>query len=64
MQMTQEEIDEVIACMGDEIIESIQIVEREAILEFLRSEQWKYEVCEDAADAIENLEHYEDDQIH
>ena len=64
MDMTQEEIDEILACMGDDIIESIQIVERDAILEVLRSDEWKYECCEDAADKIEELGHYEDDSIH
>lgn len=64
MTMTQQEIDEVMACMGDEVIESIQAVERDAILDFLRSEEWKYESCEDAADMIEQFGHYEDDQIH
>ena len=64
MEMTQKEIDEVIACMGDEVIESIQAIEREMILDFLRSEEWKFECCEDAADAIDALIHLDFEQIH
>ena len=64
MTMTQQEIDEVLACMGDDVIESIQAMEREIILEFLRSEEWKYELCEDAADMIEQFGHYDDEEIH
>lgn len=64
MDMTQEEIDEILAEMADEVVENIQAVEREAIIEFLRSDEWKYESCEDAADAIEEFAHYEEDSIH
>lgn len=64
MQMTQQEIDEVIACMGDEIIESIQTIEREMILDFMRREENLYECGEDLAEMIEELGHYEDDSIH
>ena len=64
MEMTQKEIDEVIACMGDEIIESIQAIEREMILDFMRREENLYECGEDLAEMIEELGHYEDDSIH
>lgn len=50
--------------LSDEIVDEIRGCEREQILEFLRSEDWKYELAEDCADAIEELEHYEDDEIH
>lgn len=50
--------------LSDEIVDEIRECEREQILEFLRSEDWKYELAEDCADAIEELEHYEDDEIH
>lgn len=64
MDMTQEEIDEVVACMGDEIIESIQAMEREMILEFMRREENIYECGEELALMIEELEHYDQDSIH
>jgi len=64
MTMTQQEIDEILACMGEEVIEAIQAMEREIIVEFLRCEEMKYELCEDAADLIEELGHYEDEEIH
>lgn len=64
MEMTQQEIDEIIACMGDEIIESIQAIEREMILDFMRREENLYECGEDLAEMIEELGHYEDDSIH
>lgn len=64
MDMTQEEIDEVVACMGDEIIESIQAMEREMILEFIRREENIYECGEELALMIEELEHYDQDSIH
>ena len=48
----------------DEVLDDIRSNEREIILEFLRSEEWKYECCEDAADIIEDFGHYEDEEIH
>ena len=64
MNMTQQEIDEVVACMGDDVIESIQSLEREMIVEFLRRDENLYEVGEDLANMIEELGHYEDDSVH
>ena len=34
------------------------------ILEFMRSDEMLYETCEDAADLIEDLEHYDSEEIH
>lgn len=57
-------IDAAIEELGDEVIEGLQAGERELIIEFLRSDEWKYESCEDAADALEDLAHYQDEEIH
>lgn len=48
----------------DEVIDDIRSGEREMITDFLRSDEWKYECCEDAADEIDELGHYEDEEIH
>ena len=48
----------------DEVIDEIRASEREMIVDFLRSEEWKFELAEDCADAIEELGHYEDDEVH
>ena len=48
----------------DELIDEIRSGEREMIVDFLRSEEWKFELAEDCADAIEEFGHYEDDEVH
>ena len=50
--------------LADEVLLAIRAEERELILEFLRSEEWMYESCEDAADAIEDCQHYEEAELH
>lgn len=48
----------------DEVIDDIRSHERDMIIDFLRTPEWIYELAEDCADAIEELEHYEDDEVH
>lgn len=55
---------ETIDALGDDVIESIRADEREMILEFIRSEEWIYECGEEIAEAIEELMHYPDEEIH
>ena len=57
-------INAVIMELGDEVVDAIRAEERYMILDFLRSEEWMYESCEDAANAIEELYHYGEDSIH
>mgnify|MGYP003352017561 CR=1 FL=1 len=48
----------------DEVIDEIRSDEREMIVDFLRTDEWKYECCEDGAAMIEELGHYEDEELH
>lgn len=58
------QIGEKYLVIPDEVIDEIRAGEREMITDFLRSEEWKYESCEDAAEVIDELGHYEDEEIH
>jgi len=49
----------IIAELGEEVVESIRADERELIIEFLRSDEWADQSCDDAANALEDCEHYE-----
>lgn len=51
-------------CLPDEVLNDIRMKEREMIVEFLRSDDWIYELAEDCADAIEDLEHYDIIEVH
>lgn len=57
-------IDAAIEEMGDEVVASIQAIEREMIIEFIRRDENLYECGEELATMIEELGHYEDDSIH
>lgn len=50
--------------LHDEVLDDIRMKERERIVEFLRSDDWIYELAEDCADAIEELEHYDWIEVH
>jgi hypothetical protein len=50
--------------LGDEVIDAIRADEREMILEFIRSDEWIYEVGEDIANALEELQHYSEEEVH
>lgn len=57
-------IDAAIEELGDEVIEAIQAAEREAIIEFIRQEEWLYECGEEIANALEEYADREDEEIH
>ena len=57
-------IDAAIEELGDEVIEAIRADERELIIEFIRQDEWLYECGEQIADALEDCEHYEDEELH
>lgn len=50
--------------LGEEVIEAIRSDERDMIVAMLRSDEWIYESCIEAADAIEQLCHYPDEELH
>ena len=50
--------------LGDEVVEAIRAEEREMIIEWIRLEENIYEVGEDLANSIEELAHYDDEEIH
>lgn len=50
--------------LGEEVIEAIRSDERDMIVSMLRSDEWIYESCIDAADAIEQFCHYPDEELH
>lgn len=50
--------------LGEEVIEAIRSDERDMIVAMLRSDEWIYESCIDAADAIEQFCHYPDEELH
>jgi len=57
-------IDAAIEELGDEVIDAIRADERELIIEFIRQDEWMYECGEQIADALEDCEHYDDEDIH
>lgn len=57
-------IDAAIEELGDEVIECIRADERQMIIDFIRQEEWLYECGEEIAEAIEEMQHYEDEEIH
>ena len=57
-------IDAAIEELGDDVIDAIRSDEREQIIEFIRRDEWLYECGEQIADALEDCEHYDDEEIH
>lgn len=57
-------INQTIEELGDEVIEAIRADERQMIIDFIRQEEWLYECGEEIAEAIEEMQHYEDEEIH
>ena len=50
--------------MSDEVVEAIRADERQMIVDYMRLEENLYEVGEDLANAIEEMQHYEDEELH
>ena len=50
--------------MSDEVVEAIRADERQMIIDYIRLDENIYEVGEDLANAIEEMLHYEDEEIH
>lgn len=50
--------------LPDVVLDEIRAKERDMIVDFLRSPDWIYELAEDCADAIEDLEHYDIIEVH
>lgn len=50
--------------MSDEVVEAIRADERQMIIDYIRLEKNIYEVGEDLANAIEEMQHYEDEDLH
>lgn len=57
-------MDAAIEELDDEVVEAIRADERQMIIDYIRLEENIYEVGEDLANAIEELMHYEDEDIH
>lgn len=63
-ELSEAFINETIESLADEVVETIREDERQMIIDFIRSEEWIYECGEDIAEAIEELMHYPDEEIH
>ncbi len=57
-------IDLAIEGLGDDVIEAIRADERQMIIDFISREENLYEVGEDLIVMIDDLEHYDSEEIH
>ena len=57
-------IDLAIEGLGDDVIDAIRADERQMIIDFISREENLYEVGEDLIVMIDDLQHYEDEEIH
>ena len=57
-------IDLAIEGLGDDVIDAIRADERQMIIDFISREENLYEVGEDLIVMIDDLEHYDSEEIH
>ena len=57
-------IDLAIEGLGDDVIDAIRADERQMIIDFISREENLYEVGEDLIVMIDELEHYDSEEIH
>ena len=57
-------IDAAIEDLADDVIEAIRADERQMIIDFIMREENIYECGEQIAEMIDDMQHYDDEQIH
>jgi hypothetical protein len=57
-------IDAAIGDLADDVIEAIRYDERQMIIDFILREENIYECGEQIAEMIDDMQHYDDEQIH
>ena len=63
-EVRQAMIDAAIEELGDDVVDAIRAAERQMIIDFIMREENMYEVGEDLAVMIDELEHYDSEEIH
>lgn len=57
-------IDAAIEDLADDVIEAIRADERQMIIDFIMRDENIYECGEQIAEMIDDMQHYDDEQIH